>query len=70
MRRTDAQQAILGHWVNWQDQLSNADMHPHPGTAMHLFYEYMQARHPEVLDFASYSPYLEMRLWIAEDNEP
>jgi hypothetical protein len=70
MRRTDAQQAILGHWVNWQDRLSEADMHPHPGTAMHLLYEYLQARHPEVLDFTSYSPYLEMRLWIAEDNEP
>ena len=32
---------------------------------MHLFYEYLQARHPEVLDFASYSPYLEMRQRIA-----
>lgn len=70
MRRTDAQQAILSHWVNWQERLADADMHPHPGTAMHLFYEFLQAQHPACLDFASYSPYLEMRQWIAEDNKP
>ena len=58
MRRTDAQQAILSHWVNRQERLAEADMNPHPSTAMHLFYEYLQARHSEVLDFASYSPYL------------
>lgn len=70
MRRADAKQAILGHWVTWQEQLAEVDVYPHPGTAMHLFYEFLQARQPEVLDFASYSPYLEMRQWIAEDNEP
>jgi len=43
---------------------------PRVGTAMHLFYEYLQAQHPDVLDFSSYSPYLELRLWLAEDCEP
>ena len=41
-----------------------------PGTAMHLFYEYLQAKHPACLDFASHSPYLQMRQWLAEDCEP
>ena len=70
MRRADAQQAILSHWVNWQERLADADMHPHPGTAMHLFYEFLQAKHPTCLDFASPSPYLQMRQWLAEDCEP
>ena len=70
MRRTDAQQAILSHWVNWQERLADADLHPHPGTAMHLFYEFLQAQHPGCLDFASHSPYLQMRQWLAEDCEP
>ncbi len=70
MRRADAREAILSHWVQWQDKLDSEDMHPHPGTAMHLFYEFLRARHPGVLDFASHSPYLEMRQWIAEDCKP
>lgn len=70
MRRADAREAILSHWISWSHLVNEEGAYPRPGTAMHLFYEYLQARHPEVLDFASYSPYLEMRQWIAEDNEP
>lgn len=32
MRRNDAKDAILGHWINWKERLAEADMHPHPGT--------------------------------------
>lgn len=70
MRRADAREAILDQWIRWQEDLAKADMHPHPGTAMHLFYEFLQARHPACLDFSSSSPYLEMRQWLAEDCEP
>lgn len=70
MRRTDAQQAILSHWVNRQERLADADMHPHPGTAMHLFYEFLQAQHPQCLDFLSPDVYSELKAWILEDAEP
>lgn len=60
---------MLDHRVRWHEQLADADTLPNPGTAMHLFYEYLLARHPACLDFASHSPYLGMQQGIAEDSK-
>ena len=70
MRRADAKEFILSAWLRWSEGLTEADLMPRQGTAMHLFYEYLQARHPHALDFASHSPYLQIRQWLAEDCEP
>jgi hypothetical protein len=70
MRRDDAKEFILSAWLKWNEHLAEADLIPRAGTAMHLFYEFLQARHPQALDFASYNPYLQIRQWLAEDCEP
>jgi len=70
MPRSDAREAILSHWISWSHMIDEEGAFPRAGTAMHLFYEYLKAHYPEVLDFSSYSPYLEMRQWLAEDCEP
>ena len=70
MLRADAREAILSHWISWSHMIDEEGAFPSEGTAMHLFYEYLKVQHPEALDFSSYSPYLEMRQWLAEDCEP
>lgn len=65
MRREDARAQVLSLWRQW-----SATVQPEEGTAVHLFWEYLQARHPHVVDFASYNPYAQVRQWLAEDCEP
>lgn len=65
MRREDARAQVLALWRQW-----SATVQPEEGTAVHLFWVYLNARHPHVVDFASYDRYGEIKQWLAEDAMP
>ncbi|MEN2431376.1 hypothetical protein [Comamonas sp. F1-6] len=69
MRREDARSAIIDHWYAWSDLMAESD-YMAMGVAMNLFYEYLQSKHPQCLDFRSADAYSEMKAWIYEDCEP
>ena len=69
MRREDARSAIIDHWYRWSELMAESE-YMTMRVAMHLFFEYLQARHPQCLDFYSANIYEEMKAWIYEDCEP
>lgn len=70
MRREDVRAQDLALWREWSEALSAAGTMPPDGAAVHQFWEYLTARHPQVVDFRSFSPYDEIRAWLAEDCIP
>lgn len=70
MRREDAKPQVLKLWRQWSNALGAVGAVPPEGKAVHLFWAYLKARHPHVVDFASLDHYGEIKQWLAEDAQP
>ena len=70
MRREDARPQVLKLWRQWSNALGAVGAVPPEGKAVHLFWAYLKARHPHVVDFASLDHYGEVKQWLAEDAQP
>lgn len=70
MRREDAKPQVLKLWRQWSNALGAVGAVPPEGKAVHLFWAYLKARHPHVVDFASLDHYGEVKQWLAEDAMP
>jgi len=70
MRRDDARTEVVRLWRAWRDAVRSDGHLPRDfGARVHLFWEFLQSRHPHVVDFASYAPYEEVRAWVLEDED-
>ena len=70
MRRIDAREQVLDIWLRWNERLNEAAIDIAEGTVLNHFWQYLQAKHPHVVDFSSYNPYREVCAWITEDALP
>lgn len=69
MRLIDAHAEIVRKWRAWRDTMRESGHLPRElGVRVHLFWEFLQAHSPHVLDFARHGQYEQMRAWVVEEE--
>ncbi len=73
MNMAERQKNVVALWRTWRNNMRDLNDGWFPyydtGKQIHLFYEYLQAKHPHLLDMPRENPYLQVKAWVEADLE-
>ncbi len=71
MSPSERHKTVVGIWRNWRREMRalNDGWFPYydRGKCVHLFHEYLQAKHPCLLDMPHSNPYEQIKDWVFAD---